>query len=91
MIAARMGRDRGKPLRSDWESVKETIMLEALRAKFSQHPALTKLLLGTGDAPIIEHTTNDSYWGDGGGNGKGKNRLGELLVQVRTELKARGI
>jgi ribA/ribD-fused uncharacterized protein len=85
MIAARMGRDRGKVLRSDWETVKEHVMLEALRAKFSQHSDLAALLSNTGDRPIIEHTSNDSYWGDGG-DGSGKNRLGELLMIVRREL-----
>jgi ribA/ribD-fused uncharacterized protein len=37
MIAARMGRDRKRPLRHDWESVKDEIMFEAVRAKFTQY------------------------------------------------------
>src|SRR4051812_11217992 len=40
MEAARMGRDRKRPLRRDWESVKDQIMLDALRAKFTQHDDL---------------------------------------------------
>jgi ribA/ribD-fused uncharacterized protein len=86
MIAARMGRDRKKPLRPDWEAVKDNIMREAVRAKFTQHPELTELLLATGDAVLVEHTTNDSYWGDGG-DGGGKNMLGRILMQVRDELR----
>jgi hypothetical protein len=86
MIAARMGRDRKKPLRRDWEAVKDNIMREAVRAKFTQHPELLKLLLATGDALLVEHTTNDSYWGDGG-DGSGKNMLGQILMQVRDELR----
>lgn len=86
MIAARMGRDRKKPLRRDWEAVKDNVMREAVRAKFTQHPELLKLLLATGDALLVEHTTNDSYWGDGG-DGSGKNRLGQILMQVRDELR----
>jgi ribA/ribD-fused uncharacterized protein len=82
-----MGRERHRPLRGDWESIKETVMLEALRAKFTQHAALHALLLSTGDALLVEHTTNDAYWGDGG-DGSGLNRLGALLVQVRDELRA---
>ena len=35
--AASMGRDRKRPLRRDWESVKERVMFDALRAKFTQH------------------------------------------------------
>jgi ribA/ribD-fused uncharacterized protein len=85
--AAAMGRDRKRPLRRDWEAVKEQVMLEALRAKFTQHEDLNAILLGTGDAVLVEQTANDSYWGDGG-DGSGKNRLGHLLMQVRAELLA---
>jgi ribA/ribD-fused uncharacterized protein len=86
MIAARMGRDRKRPLRPDWESVKEQVMHEALRAKFAQHAHLAELLLSTGDAELIEATGNDRYWANGG-DGSGKNRLGYLLAQVREELR----
>lgn len=84
--AANMGRDRKRPLRRDWESVKEQVMLEALRAKFTQHEDLQAILLGTGEVLLVEHTEKDSYWGDGG-DGSGKNRLGQLLMRVREELK----
>lgn len=83
--AADMGRDRKRPLRADWEAVKDDVMLDAIRAKFTQHADLKALLLGTGDAVLVEHTANDSYWGDGG-DGSGKNRLGHLLMRLRTEL-----
>jgi ribA/ribD-fused uncharacterized protein len=84
-IAARMGRDRKKKLRRDWESVKVGIMREAVLAKFTQHDDLRTLLLSTGGAKIIEHTERDSYWGDGG-DGSGRNMLGRILMQVREEL-----
>jgi ribA/ribD-fused uncharacterized protein len=83
---ARMGRDRKKPLRSDWESVKDDVMRKAVRAKFTQHAELRAQLLGTGDAKIVEHTENDSYWGDGG-DGSGKNMLGLILMEVRERLR----
>lgn len=86
MTAARMGRSRERPLRADWETVKDDIMREALRAKFTQHQNLRSLLLHTGDAELIEHTKNDSYWADGG-DGTGKNRLGELLMELREQLR----
>ena len=84
--AAALGRSRKLPLRRDWEGVKDAIMREAVLAKFSQHEDLRATLLGTGDAELVEHTTNDSYWGDGG-DGSGKNRLGRILVEVREELR----
>ncbi len=88
-LAARMGRDRKLPLRRDWESVKDQVMFDALRAKFTQDEELNAVLLGTGDAKLVEHTANDSYWGDGG-DGSGKNRLGQLLMRLRDELRAAG-
>ena len=61
-------------------------MREAVLAKFSQHEDLRAVLLGTGDALLVEHTERDSYWGDGG-DGSGKNRLGHILMSVRDELR----
>ncbi len=87
MIAARMGRSRKHPLRRNWESVKDAVMREAVLAKFTQHADIRAVLFGTGDAEIVEHTSNDSYWGDGG-DGSGKNRLGRILMSVREELRA---
>jgi ribA/ribD-fused uncharacterized protein len=84
--AALLGRSRDKPLRRDWESVKDSIMLQAVRAKFTQHEELKAILLSTADAIIVERTEKDSYWGDGG-DGSGKNRLGQILMQVREELR----
>ena len=89
IIAARMGRSRKRPLRRDWESVKDQVMLDAVRAKFAQHDELRETLLATGDAKLVEHTGNDAYWGDGG-DGSGKNRLGQILMRVREELRANG-
>jgi GTP cyclohydrolase II len=72
--------------REDWGKIKETVMLEGLRAKFEQHPDLREQLVESGERLLIEHTRNDNYWGDGG-NGVGANRLGKLLMQVRAALR----
>jgi ribA/ribD-fused uncharacterized protein len=85
--AANKGRDRKRHLRRDWESAKDAVMYRAIHAKFTQHEDLRAVLLGTGDALLVEHTENDSYWGDGG-DGSGRNRLGHLLMQLREELRA---
>jgi len=86
MIAARLGRSRKTKLRRDWESTKVAIMTQAVRAKFTQHESIRTILLSTGDAKLIEHTENDSYWGDGG-NGSGKNMLGQILMRIREEFR----
>ncbi|KLU98632.1 hypothetical protein ABT58_21610 [Photobacterium aphoticum] len=72
-------------LKANWYDVKEKVMWQALAAKFTQHPELKELLLSTQQRNIAEHTRNDSYWGDAG-DGTGLNRLGNLLVQLRSEL-----
>ncbi|MFE4713310.1 NADAR family protein [Paenibacillus sp. NPDC056722] len=86
MEAARMGRERSRPLRTDWEQVKVEIMLEALTAKIGQHPEVRNILVSTGDCILIEHTKNDAYWGDNG-DGTGQNMLGQLLMQIRNGLE----
>ena len=80
--AKRLGRKVG--LRPDWEEVKDSVMLHALRAKFDQHPDLATMLLGTGSCKLVEDSPYDPYWG--GRPPGSKNRLGELLMRVRDEL-----
>ena len=77
---------RRERLRRDWESAKVNVLREAVLAKFTQHVDLRELLLATGDAKIVEHTEQDDYWGDGG-NGRGKNMLGRILMEVRQTLR----
>ena len=68
--------------RGDWEEVKIDVMRVALCAKFTQHGRLFDLLKSTGERDLVEHTTKDNFWGDGG-DGSGENMLGELLMEVR--------
>ncbi len=71
-------------LRPDWEEVKEGVMLGLLRQKF-RNRALQNELLITGDGQLIEgNNWGDTYWGVC--KGRGKNRLGNLLMQVREEV-----
>jgi ribA/ribD-fused uncharacterized protein len=79
-------------LRHDWEDVKVDIMLEIVRAKFTQNALLHTWLLKTGEEGLIEgNDWHDNFWGicecvNCGGK-MGKNTLGKILMQVRDELK----
>ena len=84
--AANLGRSRKLPIRPDWEEVKEEIMRAAVRQKFQTHEKLRQLLLSTEDAVLVENSPNDYFWG-GGQNGTGENRLGQILMQVRSLLR----
>lgn len=75
-------------INSDWSKIKFDRMKRVLRAKFTQHEDLKQLLLSTGTARLVEAATVDNavnrLWGEV--NGVGKNKLGELLMEVRAEL-----
>lgn len=58
-------------------------MKQALFLKFSQNPHLLQRLMDTENSLIYQHTEYNDYWGDGGGFGRGKNRLGVLLMEIR--------
>jgi ribA/ribD-fused uncharacterized protein len=83
--ARQLGSQADKIVRADWETQKESIMITGLRAKFQQNSGLLQQLKETGSRPLIEAST-DPYWGKGR-TGKGKNRIGKLLEQVREELR----
>lgn len=86
--AAMRGRSRARPLRADWEQVKDDVMRRGVLRKFETHADLRATLLGTGDEEIIENAPHDYYWGCGS-DGSGKNRLGQILMEVRATLRER--
>ena len=78
--AKRMGRTIS--LRRDWESVKDGIMEEVVRAKFSQNPELLRRLIDTGDMELVEgNSWHDTYWGVDQETGEGENHLGIILMK----------
>ena len=78
-------KEKGVSIRPDWDIIKNDVMLKAVYAKFQQNTTLKDKLILTGDDILIEHTTRDSYWGDGG-DGSGENKLGNILMRVRAML-----
>lgn len=86
--AKRMG--RRVDLRPDWEDVKVDIMRKGLEMKFSI-PELKIKLLATGNEELVEGTTwHDQIWGIctcEKCKGKGKNLLGQLLMEIRNSIK----
>ncbi len=93
-MAAKMRSKRfRKQSRPDWEDVRIDIMRWCLRVKLAH--SLTKfreLLLETGNLPIVERSRRDSFWGakvTENGMLAGINVLGQLLMELRDELKHR--
>ena len=77
---------RGVRLRADWEDAKIEEMYDLVKRKFLDHQDLAKKLLATGSRMLIE----SNWWGDtfwGVYRGQGQNILGEILMQVRYDLR----
>lgn len=88
-LAKKMG--RSVSLRPDWEDIKDDIMLEGLYRKFADDE-LADWLLDTGDEELVEgNFWHDQTWGSCNctkhKNIPGQNRLGKLLMKVRSEIK----
>ena len=72
-------------IRRDWETKKLEVMNWGVREKFKNNE-LKELLLSTEDQELIEgNWWKDTFWGVC--NGKGKNHLGKILMDVRNELR----
>ncbi|KAJ7448594.1 DUF1768-domain-containing protein [Mycena galericulata] len=69
----------------DWVRMRVAKMEIALWHKFSQNAELKTLLLGTGDADIVNYT-NQKFWGVGK-TLEGSNELGKALERVRKSLR----
>jgi N-glycosidase YbiA len=78
---------RALKYRDDWETAKFDVMERCVGYKFTHNPELKSKLLATGDAHLEERNTwGDQIWGTV--NGVGENRLGKILMKVRSELVA---
>ena len=65
-------------------------MVKALIVKFSDPILAQRLMSLSDDDVLVEHTTRDKFWGDGGDGGKGikgENYLGKILTALRWVLK----
>lgn len=88
-------RGRHIKLRLDWEEVKDEIMYEIVKAKFTQpqNVGLKNQLLETGDAHLIEgNDWGDNYWGicyydNLNDENENNNHLGKILMRVREEIQ----
>lgn len=86
-VAFKIGQEHKRLRRRDWDEVKVDVMREILRAKVDQHEYVRRKLLATGDRELVENSWRDDFWG-WGPNRDGKNILGKLWMEIRSELRA---
>lgn len=74
-------------IRDDWELVKVDVMKEIQKAKFDQNPELKDKLLNI-DGTIENLVMNsDTFWCKNMIHNKGKNMLGNILMEIRDDYK----
>lgn len=71
--------------RANFDRDKFDIMERGLRAKFEQNADAAKMLCGTGDAILIKSCP--VCYKCGFGEGSGANRIGHVLMEIRSELQ----
>jgi ribA/ribD-fused uncharacterized protein len=81
----------------NWDKASTEYVYQINIAKFSADKELAKMLLDTGDKILVEASPYDNIWGIGMAaddsraldidQWQGQNRLGEVLMRVRTALK----
>jgi putative DNA methylase len=91
MTAKMKGKPHRAETRPDWDDVRVKIMRWCLRVKLIQNfREFSRLLLETGDRPIVEESRKDDFWGAKAGEPDllvGQNVLGRLLMELREELR----
>ena len=75
---------RKREIREDWDNVKMSEMKRVLTAKFKD-PTLRHKLLQAPSPITMDNPYHDTYWGLY--NGRGQNRLGKLLEEVRDDIR----
>uniref|UniRef100_A0A6C0AIK2 mRNA (guanine-N(7))-methyltransferase n=1 Tax=viral metagenome TaxID=1070528 RepID=A0A6C0AIK2_9ZZZZ len=81
-----------------WAEKQDEVMKSVVRAKFTQNLELRKKLLETEDKLLANADSRDKYWGIGTSANtsiakdpkkwKGENKLGKMLEELRTQMKA---
>lgn len=78
------------PTLPSWDNVKVEAMRYTLRTKWMQAVRFRNVLEDTGTLTIVERSTSDPFWGAISvtiGTLRGGNLLGELLMELRAEVR----
>lgn len=96
--AKALGKKVKKFVKEVWDAKKDLIMETGVRAKFVQHPELRKELMATEDKLIGEADPRNTYWGIGTSmdldkakspsKWRGQNKLGKMLMTLRSDFKS---
>ena len=96
-----LGREVQNFDQTKWSKESDKIVTEINYCKFSQNPALKKLMLSVGEKTFVEASPRDRIWGIGMGensygvedpyNWNGKNKLGQCLTEVSNKIRGESV
>lgn len=84
--ASLIGRDRNNIRKDNFKSIKEQVMYDGILEKFRQNRDIAYKLVETRNEAIEEATIDEYYWGIGKDR-SGANRIGKILMDVRTQIR----
>ncbi len=85
--AKNLGSSIWRAKKPNWKSEREVYMTRGIYIKCKTHPEVFDALMSSADLPILDTTNFDYFWGCGR-DGRGQNRFGKVLTNVRQKLKA---
>lgn len=75
-------------LRPNWNKIRVSIMRDVVYQKFQQNLVIRKMLLDTGDKELVEgNDWHDKFWGVDNQTNEGDNHLGNILMEIRDDLR----
>lgn len=81
----------GRTIKTDvkkWDAYSTMMMKRTQELKYQQNSALKDKLVGTGDLILVEYNTwGDKLWGVDSRDGEGDNKLGKILMELRTQFQ----
>lgn len=89
-VSGNVARDLAKKYKhqrhENWNEVKEELLFDIMKIKFTTIPEMSHKLLATNNAVLIKSVPDDPFWGVLP-DGTGENMMGEMIMNIRTFLK----
>lgn len=83
--AKKLGESRWKRKKSNWKQERVIYMTRGIYIKCKTYPEVIEALLASGDLTILDTSNFDYFWGCGR-DGRGQNKFGKILMDVRAKL-----
>lgn len=84
--AKKLGESRWRRKTPSWQAERELYMTRGMYIKCRTFPEIAEALMASGDLPILDTSNFDYFWGCGR-DGRGKNRFGLVLMDIRKKLR----